>query len=1255
MKTTREIKDTTKEFTEQKKEHKISKDKTNVKIDIGVNPSSDLYAIIQNKTNYIQEIIRKTSISIHYYKNNEIFSNNEDIICISALKELYKKSLDVSKDKTIDENITILQTIVDKLSVVISGFGTESIEDLLYIVFGIEYKNKTFAEDPVYSAKYDLIKRYCHPISYKIINGNGSLNAGKRKITKIPTQPENVSYISSLPSSSFTNNSAVTLTNRITHPVSNSNKISSAEMIANYCNDKITENSVTIENSADLECYDIFYSNPVFQVKIYGIQVVFQNKKLNKTLVVTCITENINLDFIQNNLYIQTQKQKIKDITEEDAANLSGKSKINTTETEMSYYSSRIEKMADCMTLKDILVYGKNDIKKRYIKMETDVFSILQNKLDINIKHFLELDTFLQRELLINLLMYDINEDILYIAYLLYDIININNNQNIFERNRFGDGGSCELADISGIIKQKIIYNSFPYKIKNLFKNAMSITIKYNHSKMSKYDIQRTTLEQQIYLMNVPENIKEKAIAKLKEIKGKTDENSSKAKLFLEGLLKIPFNVYREEPILLIIKDINNAYNRILCNYRLYENGLLNEKKNEKKEKHTVIEIVHRIRNIKQNMRENFQKTISTTIQRSQNKNLVQSIKILPEQLYKIVQENKQEDNANIEYTTFIRERGNQKTKERRIAYLLEFINRFSVLPSTAVISNGNDETAAVEETDVLYFTTMEELQYRIYDNLVVFQYSQLLNELKTLYNKCCSVNDKLQDITKTMDLSIYGHSYAKNQILKLIGQWMSGENTGYCFGFEGSPGVGKTSLAKYGLSRCLQDENGNARPFAFITLGGSSNGSTLEGHNYTYVNSTWGKIVDVIMETKCMNPIIYIDELDKVSKTEQGKEIIGILTHIIDSTQNDAFQDKYFRGIDIDLSKVLFIFSYNNIELIDPILLDRIHRIHFDNLTIDDKIVVANKYILPEINKKMGFQNTVHIEDAALKYIIDSYTCEPGVRKCKEILFDLYGEINLELMKRRTLSVDANHSNEFGDNLATHQFPIKITMENISIIESRYLHKYNKRRDIKIHNESKIGVVNGLWANSYGNGGIIPIEAVFFLSPKMLDLQLTGMQGDVMKESMNVAKNLAWKLTVSDKQNTLCEIFKCTNLQGLHIHCPEGAISKDGPSAGAAITITLYSLFNSLKISNTVGITGEINLQGSITAIGGLDLKINGGIKAGIQTFYFPKENHCDFAKFEEKNRELCKNIQFVEIETIEELIAKIFVSTGAVHEESK
>jgi len=176
-----------------------------------------------------------------------------------------------------------------------------------------------------------------------------------------------------------------------------------------------------------------------------------------------------------------------------------------------------------------------------------------------------------------------------------------------------------------------------------------------------------------------------------------------------------------------------------------------------------------------------------------------------------------------------------------------------------------------------------------------------------------------------------------------------------------------------------------------------------LSGHNYTYVGSTWGRIVDILMEKKCMNPIIFIDELDKVSRTEHGKEIIGILTHLVDPTQNMSFQDKYFNGVDLDLSKVLFIFSYNDVSAIDRILLDRIHRIKFDYLTLLDKIEIVNKYLLPEIYKNMGIENIIEFSDDVITFIIDNYTNEAGVRKLKEIIFEIVSEINLQMLKETT------------------------------------------------------------------------------------------------------------------------------------------------------------------------------------------------------------------------------------------------------------
>ena len=159
-------------------------------------------------------------------------------------------------------------------------------------------------------------------------------------------------------------------------------------------------------------------------------------------------------------------------------------------------------------------------------------------------------------------------------------------------------------------------------------------------------------------------------------------------------------------------------------------------------------------------------------------------------------------------------------------------------------------------------------------------------------------------------------------------------------------------------------------------------------------------------MENKCMNPIIFIDELDKVSKTENGKEIIGILTHLIDSTQNDTFHDKYFSGIDIDLSKALFIFSYNDASKIDSILLDRIHRVKFEHLTLDDKLVIIHKHLLPEMYSQVGIKDVIQFDNEVLKFIIEEYTCEPGVRKLKEILFEIISEINLSILQKKKYEI---------------------------------------------------------------------------------------------------------------------------------------------------------------------------------------------------------------------------------------------------------
>ena len=461
----------------------------------------------------------------------------------------------------------------------------------------------------------------------------------------------------------------------------------------------------------------------------------------------------------------------------------------------------------------------------------------------------------------------------------------------------------------------------------------------------------------------------------------------------------------------------------------------------------------------------------------------------------------------------------------------------------------------------------------------------------------------------KFLDDAVYGHEEPKKQIERIIAQWINGNSTGYCFGFEGPPGTGKTSLAKKGLTKCLQDDDGNSRPFTFIAIGGSSNGSTLEGHSYTYVGSTWGKIVDVLMETKCMNPIIFIDELDKVSHTEHGKEIIGILTHMTDPSQNDEFSDRYFSGIKINLSKALIIFSYNDPSLIDPILLDRIHRVNFKALKKHEKIVIVKKYMLPEILKTVGFsKNNIIFRDDIIEYIIDNYTYEAGVRKLKEKMFEIIREINL----RWHLS---NNENK------TLEFPFIVNEDFIS----KDIFSDKPKLQVKvIAPEPRIGLVNGLYATTVGLGGLTIIESYKIPSSSKLSLELTGKQGDVMKESMKVAKTVAWNILPNSIKNKIKNEWEITGPFGIHIHCPEGATPKDGPSAGGAITTAIISLLANIPIKNTIAMTGEIDLNGSIHAIGGLEAKINGAKRAGVKLVLCPKQNKDDLEKII-KDKESC------------------------------
>ena len=833
------------------------------------------------------------------------------------------------------------------------------------------------------------------------------------------------------------------------------------------------------------------------------------------------------------------------------------------------------DRFLESLTLKELLIYDNSELYNKYTGYMNQIYLIKQKPISQVTKEFIANELYGQRTTLIQLLLKSNEHEYQYLAYLLYDLLSNDLNGNIDTQ------------------EQTLLFDSLPWNVKKFFRDAMKQTISYTNN-LANFDNTKIPLEQQICLMKADDIIKEKAMLKLKEVKAKSEDSGSKARQFLEGLLRIPFGIYREEPILQYMNLCNNNFTDLIheLNKTPFPVDIIPHKK-----LYTTMEIKKYTPLLKQkyasSVNESLASVIIKTLTLSKRNILISNICYL-NNLIKV---------HNLTFPKICH-------SGKKTGFMKENISLF--------INQQKDNYALLYEIAIHYNILKKE------QNIVT-----LLNEsLKDIEDKTTEINSYIKDVSTILDNAVHGHTKAKRQIERIIGQWMNGDKSGYCFGFEGPPGVGKTSLAKKGIANCLKDHEGVTRPFSFIAVGGPSNGRTLDGHNYTYVGSTWGRIVDILMEKKCMNPIIFIDELDKVSKTENGKEIIGILTHLIDQTQNEGFQDKYFNGIDIDMSKALFIFSYNDVSAIDRILLDRIHRIKFDHLTLFDKLEITNKYILPELYEKIGLNDIIQLDNDVIKFIIENYTNESGVRKLKEILFEVISEINLEIL---------NHEN------GEKNIPIIISKDEI---KNKYLKDRHEIIHKKIHEKASIGVMNGLWANALGMGGIIPIECFYLPSNNFLDFKLTGLQGDVMKESMNVAKTLAWKLTSKTKKTKLVKEFEKTKLQGIHIHCPEGAVPKDGPSAGTAITTAIYSLLNDKVIKKDVAITGEINLQGRVTAIGGLELKILGGIRAGVKTFIFPQDNKDDFDKIKSNMKDLTifDNIEFISVSCIQEVLDIVF-----------
>ena len=249
-----------------------------------------------------------------------------------------------------------------------------------------------------------------------------------------------------------------------------------------------------------------------------------------------------------------------------------------------------------------------------------------------------------------------------------------------------------------------------------------------------------------------------------------------------------------------------------------------------------------------------------------------------------------------------------------------------------------------------------------------------------------------LSDTKETLDKAVYGMEPAKTQIMQVVAQWIANPSSvGNVIALKGPMGVGKTSFAKHGVAEVLK------RPFEFFSLGGASDVANFVGHSYTYEGATWGRIADAIMTARCMNPVIYFDELDKVSSTPHGEEIVSMLIHLTDRTQNSQFHDRYFAGVDFDLSQCLFVFSFNDESKVHPILKDRMQVINCSGYTAEDKKVIVEKYVWPQILERLNMSSDLKISDEAIKSMIQDYSSEEeGVRMLIRAVETLVTRINL-------------------------------------------------------------------------------------------------------------------------------------------------------------------------------------------------------------------------------------------------------------------
>ena len=455
----------------------------------------------------------------------------------------------------------------------------------------------------------------------------------------------------------------------------------------------------------------------------------------------------------------------------------------------------------------------------------------------------------------------------------------------------------------------------------------------------------------------------------------------------------------------------------------------------------------------------------------------------------------------------------------------------------------------------------------------------------------------------KILNRDHYGLEKVKERVLEFLAvRALNEKGQAPIICLVGPPGTGKTSIAK-SVATALKKE------YVRICLGGVRDEAEIRGHRRTYVGAMPGRLIQALKSAKVKNPLMLLDEIDKVSSDFKG-DVASALLEVLDPEQNKHFADHYVE-IPVDLSEVLFICTANSTQTIPKPLLDRMELIEVHSYTENEKFHIAKEHLVPKQLKKHGLtRNELQISADGLREVISSYTREAGVRSLERKIGELCRKTAMEVLKARQKNTEFE--------------TIKITKKNVT----EYLGK-KKYRQNKKNEKAEVGIVRGLaWTEVGGDTLQIEVNSM----PGKGNLQLTGKLGDVMKESAQIA--LSFVRSKVDEAKVSAEYFETHDF---HLHVPEGAVPKDGPSAGITMATAFYSTVTGIPVKADVAMTGEISLRGRVLPIGGLKEKLLAAKQAGMKLVLIPKENERDLAEISE---EITEGMEIISVSGMDEVL---------------